>query len=195
MPAASFARRLALKNTNHMFQPITTTNKQRRENNPMKININAISKIFTLMLAAITLACVVASAWAKDQVPFKGSAEGAVVGIAPDPGGLVFTVQAEGNSTHLGRFTREETVLFNPATGSLTGDIVFTAANGDQLFVSVDGGFISPTEATGTYTITGGTGRFVKATGSAGFVLLTPDGAHFSVEFAGTLSSVGSNKP
>ena len=193
--ARHFARRLALKNTNHKFQSITTTNKQRKENNPMKISINATSKIFTLLLAAITLACAMTSARAKDQVPFKGSADGAIVGVAPDPGGLVFTVQAEGNATHLGRFTREETVLFNPATGSLTGDIVFTAADGDQLFVSVDGGFISPTEATGTYTITGGTGRFVNATGSAGFVLLTPDGAHFSVEFEGTLSSVGSNKP
>jgi hypothetical protein len=178
-----------------MFQPITTTNQQRKENNPMKNNINAISKIFTLMLAAITLACAVTSARAEDQVPFQGSAEGAIIDVAPDPGGVVFTVQAEGNATHLGRFTREETVLFNPATGSLTGDIVFTAANGDQLFVSVDGGFISPTEARGTYTFTGGTGRFVNATGSAGFVLLTPDGAHFSVEFDGTLSSAGSNKP
>jgi hypothetical protein len=69
------------------------------------------------------------------------------------------------------------------------------AANGDQLFGSVVGGFISPNTATGIYAFTGGTGRFANATGGAEFVISTPDGVHFSVEFKGTLSSVGSNKP
>ena len=161
----------------------------------MKTNINAVSKIITLLLAAIALAFPARSTWAKDQVPFHGSAEGAIVGVSPDPAGVVLTVLAEGNATHLGRFSREETILFNPDTGVLTGLIVFTAANGDQLFSTVVGGFISPNTATGTYTFTGGTGRFANATGGAEFVISTPDGVHFSVEFNGTLSSVGSNKP
>jgi hypothetical protein len=127
-------------------------------------------------------------------VPFQGSAEGGIVNATPDPGGVVLTVAADGNATHLGKFSREETILFNPGTGVLTGVIVFTAANGDQLFGTVDGGFVSTTEATGSYIFTGGTGRFQNASGEADFFLTTPDGVHFTVEFDGSLSSVGSNK-
>jgi hypothetical protein len=161
----------------------------------MKTYNNAVTKMLTLLLAAVALAFPVHSTRANDQVPFQGSAEGATAGVSPDPAGVVLTVLAKGNATHLGRFSREETILFNPATGTLIGLIVFTAANGDQLFGTVEGGFISPSTATGTYTFTGGTGRFANATGGAEFVISTPDGIHFSVEFNGTLSSVGSNKP
>jgi hypothetical protein len=161
----------------------------------MKTNSNAASKMFTLLLAAVALALPPHSTRANDQVPFQGSAEGAAVGVSPDPAGVVLTVQAEGNATHLGRFSREETILFNPSTGALTGQITFTAANGDELFGIVEGGFVSPTKATGTYTFTGGTGRFADATGGAHFIVSTPDGIHVSVEFKGTLASVGSSKP
>jgi len=160
----------------------------------MKTNNNAVSKMFTLLLAAAALAFPPHSILANDQVPFEGSAEGAIVGVSPDPAGAVLTVQAEGNATQLGRFSREETILFNPATGALTGLIVFTAANGDELFGTVEGGFVSPTQATGTYTFTGGTGRFENASGDADFSLSTSDGVHFTVEFDGSLSSVGANK-
>ena len=161
----------------------------------MKTNSNTTSKILTLLLTAFTLAFATHSTWAGNQVPFQGRAEGAATSVSPDPAGVVLTVLTEGNATSLGRFSRDETVLFNPLTGSLTGVIVFTAANGDQLFGTVEGGFVSPTTATGTYLFTGGTGRFVNATGSADFVVTTPDGIHLSVEFKGTISSVGSNKP
>ena len=171
------------------------SNNTMKSNNKMKTNSNAVSKTLTLLLAAVTLACMVPAAWANDQVPFQGSAEGAIASVSPDPGGVVLTVLAEGNATRLGRFSREETILFNPATGALTGLIVFTAANGDQLFGTVEGGFISPSTATGTYSFTGGTGRFQNASGEADFSLSTSDGVHFTVEFDGSLSSVGSNKP
>jgi hypothetical protein len=161
----------------------------------MKANSNAISKTLTLLLAAFTLACTALSTKADNQVPFQGNAEGATVSVTPDPAGVVLTVLAEGNATSLGKFSREEVLLFNPLTGILTGTIVFTAASGDELHGTVQGGFVSPTTATGTYTFTGGTGRFANATGGADFVVTTPDGAHFTVEFNGTLSSVGSNKP
>ena len=160
----------------------------------MKTNINTVSKIIMLLLAAIALAFPAHSTWAKDQVPFQGDAEGAIVGVAPNPDGVVLTVLAEGNATYLGQFSRKETILFNPATGVLTGLIVFTAANGDQLFGTVEGGFVSPTRATGTYTFTGGTGRFKNASGEADFSLSSSDGVHFTVEFDGSLSSVGANK-
>ena len=160
----------------------------------MKTKSNAVSKMFTLLLTAVALAFPAYSTWANDLVPFQGSAEGAIVGVSPDPAGVVLTVQAEGNATQLGQFSREETILFNPATGTLTGLIVFTAANGDQIFGTVEGGFISASTATGTYTFTGGTGRFLNASGEADFSLSSSDGVHFTVEFGGSLSSVGANK-
>jgi hypothetical protein len=163
----------------------------KRKKQPMKTNRNATSRILTLLLAAATLAAY--PAWASDQVPFQGTAEGATTSVSPAPAGIVLTVQANGNATHLGQFSREEVVLFNPLAGTLTGTVVFTAANGDQLSGTVAGGFVSPTTATGTYTFTGGTGRFANASGAADFILSTPDGVHFSVTFEGTLSSVGSN--
>jgi hypothetical protein len=171
------------------------TSKTNQRNNTMKTKSNAVSKMLTPLLAAVALAFTAHSTWASDLVPFQGSAEGAIVSVSPDPAGLVLTVLAQGNATQLGRFSREETILLNPATGTLAGLIVFTAANGDELFGTVEGGFVSPTRVTGTYTWTGGTGRFANATGGADFVISTPDGVHFSVEFNGTLSSVGSKKP
>ena len=160
----------------------------------MKTNKNAVSKILTLLLAAVTLTVAAHPARADVQVPFQGKAQGAIASVSPGPTGAVLTVLADGYATQLGQFSREEVVLFNPDTGTLAGEVVFIAANGDQLFGNVSGGFISPTTATGDYTFTGGTGRFAKATGTADFVLSSSDGINFSVEFEGTLSSVGSNK-
>ena len=157
----------------------------------MKTSNNVTSKTLTLLLSAVTLAL---AAWAGDQVPFQGRAEGAIASVSPDPAGVVLTVRAHGNATLLGQFSREEVVLFNPVTGTLTGNVVFTAANGAQLFGTVAGGFTSATTVTGTYTFTGGTGRFANASGRADFVLSTTDGIHFSVEFEGPISSIGANK-
>lgn len=160
----------------------------------MNTNNHTKSGMLTLLLASMTLTPAVHQARAGDQVPFKGKATGAAVGLTPDPNGVILTVEATGNATQLGQFSREEVVLFNPVTGTLTGTIVFTSANGDQLSGTVGGGFNSPTTAVGTYTFTGGTGRFAGASGSADFLLTTTDGVHFSVHFEGTVSSTGSNK-
>jgi hypothetical protein len=175
---------------------MVTPDKQNKQSEevPMKTSISAVSKVIMLLLSALAVAFPAHSTWAEDQVPFRGGAEGAIVGVSPDPDGLVLTVLAEGTATHLGRFSREETILFNPGTRSLTGLICFTAANGDLLFGTVDGGFVSPTEAAGTYTFVGGTGRFKNASGEAGFALSTSDGVNFTVAFDGSLSSVGANQ-
>lgn len=93
--------------------------------------------------------------------PFRGSAHGMVTGVAP-PNELI--IEATGTVTHLGRFTREERLFLN-GDGSFSGTIVFTAANGDELWAAFDGAFASATTAEGTYTFTGGTGRFADATG------------------------------
>ena len=152
------------------------------------------AKYLALLLAAVTAAFAPQWVRAADTVPFKGNAEGAIVNATPDPGGLVVTVVADGYATHLGKFSREELLLLNPNTGTAAGTIVFTAASGDQLFGTVTAQFTSATTVVATYTFTGGTGRFANATGEADAFLSTPDGVHFSVEFHGTVSSVGANK-
>lgn len=115
--------------------------------------------------------------------PFRGTAAGVVTGMVP-PNGLV--IESTGTATHLGRFTREERLFLNP-DGSFSGTIVFTAANGDELWVEFEGAFTSPTTAVGTYTFTGGTGRFADATGEATFTAYTPDGVHVTATFEGTI--------
>ena len=66
--------------------------------------------------------------------------------------------------------------------------VVFTAANGDQLFMDVIGLPTTTASISGTYTFTGGTGRFGNASGGADFVgVIAPDGIHITVAFEGTI--------
>lgn len=162
----------------------------------MKTNTTktALLTKYLVLLAALTVVFGSHCVWASDSVPLMGNAEGAIVSASPDPAGLLLIVIAEGDATHLGRFSREEVLLLDPGTGSVAGTIVFTAANGDHLSGVVAGQFTSLTTVAGTYAFTGGTGRFENATGAADFSLATADGIHFEVEFAGSLSSVGANK-
>jgi hypothetical protein len=161
--------------------------------NTLTSKIGMLAK-YLMLLAVLSVALSPCCMSAGESVPFKGSAQGAIVGAVPDPGGLLLSVLAEGNATHLGRFSREEAVVFNPATGAIAGTVVFTAANGDKLYGTLAGQFTSLTTVAGSYTFTGGTGRFANATGEADFSLTTPDGVHFTVEFKGHLSSVGASK-
>jgi hypothetical protein len=92
-----------------------------------------------------------------------------------------------GQATHLGRFTRLGMVVIH-ADGSVEGTVVFTAANGDQLFMDVIGLPSTTASISGTYTFTGGTGRFGNASGGADFVgVIAPDGIHITVAFEGTI--------
>ncbi len=145
----------------------------------------AVAVLFTALCAGI------ASAVAGHQVPLRGSAAGSVVAVEPTPAGVHLTAHASGQATQLGHYTRVEELLLDPGTGSITGSIVFTAANHDELHVTLVGGFISPTTAVGTYTVVGGTGRFAGATGSAAFEAVTPDGIRMNARFEGTISNVG----
>ena len=120
---------------------------------------------------------------------FKGRAQGEITDVSVGPSGVSLTGMASGNATRLGLYTRQEHLLLNPANGSFTGDIVFTAANGDELWCILSGNFISATDATGVYTITGGTGRFENAIGEAEFFASLPDGVHYTVEFDGSLDN------
>jgi hypothetical protein len=137
-----------------------------------------------LALVALGLPCHLPAAEGGSNRPFKGHAEGMITGIAPS-GAVV--IETTGKASHLGKFTRTENVFFGPG-GAISGTLVFTAANGDQLSADFSGGFISPTTAEGTYTFTGGTGRFSHATGTASFTATTPDGVQVAVSFEGSIS-------
>ena len=108
---------------------------------------------------------------ASEPVPFKGQAALTLTGAIPIGDNLQLTATATGVATHLGLFTRTETVLVNPLGVFVDGTITFTAANGDELCADVAGGFTAAdlSTAAGSYTFTGGTGRFENASGTAEF--------------------------
>ena len=140
----------------------------------------------SLVMALTAIMGFTLPALGDDGRPFRGHY--AHDGAAP----------GSGQATHLGRFTQEGMVVVE-ADGSAEGTEVFTAANGDQLFMAVKG---APTNACGpatrevtpicgTFTVTGGTGRFSDASGEADFmgVITFRDSGppHIAVAFAGTI--------
>ena len=111
---------------------------------------------------AATFAADASSAAATKAVPFKGRLEGTYAGSGEPP--LVSVhVEAQGNATHLGRFTfdSQHVVNFVDLTGAGTAEL--TAANGDKLMTNLTG-IATPQDTPGvffiveTLTITGGTG-------------------------------------
>jgi hypothetical protein len=99
------------------------------------------------------------------ELPLKGTLQ-ATEAVDGDLHHLVGT----GNGTDLGRFTFTAYITVDEVTGEGVGTVVWTAANGDQIFASTTGevvleGFpnIIITE---TQIITGGTGRFIAASGT-----------------------------
>jgi hypothetical protein len=123
-----------------------------------------------------------------DGLPFRGHAEELIINVTPVADGLLVTATGGGQATYLGRFTRFARVVLH-GDGSAEGTVVFTAANGDQLFMEVVGvPTSSSTTIGGTYTFTGGTGRFSDASGTANFAgVIAPDGTHITVAFEGTI--------
>ena len=138
--------------------------------------------IFTI--SALTALGLALPASATPPLPFKGYANAVVTS---PPTSLLVTASATGEATHLGYFTRTETLLLNPATGAFKGKLVFTAANGDKLCASIDGGFTPLGTALGTYAFTGGTGRFQNATGGATFTAVPAGPGLFTITFQGTI--------
>jgi hypothetical protein len=142
-------------------------------------------------VAAMIALGLVGIAFAADPPrPIQGTGAGTLSAPVPHPDGvhLIITGVASGEASHLGAFTREETVLLDPVAGVLEGSLVYTAANGDELRATFSGGFIAPGVAVGTYQFTGGTGRFVNASGTAVFQAETLDFVDFTVTFSGTIA-------
>jgi len=138
----------------------------------------------SLALLATGLPSHVAAKQNGSDRPFVGIAAGAITGIAPD-GAIV--AEATGHATHLGDFTRIEYIYLAP-DGTISGTVIFTADNLDELWVDFEGSFTSKTTAEGAYTFTGGTGRFTDATGTANFTATRPDEIHIAVSFHGSIS-------
>jgi hypothetical protein len=117
------------------------------------------------------------------KVPFKGTYTTSVQ-ILSSPPALLHRISGTGNATHLGasEFVATATVYLTPPPPFLiVGTVIFTAANGDQLFASYTGTSMpvagAPNNVLLTYTVTGGTGRFENATGSFTGVPVVPVGA------------------
>jgi hypothetical protein len=118
---------------------------------------------------AATFSADARSAASTTTVPFKGSLEGTYTGSGEPP--LVSVhVEAQGNATHLGRFTFDSPHVVNFADFTGAGTAELTAANGDQVTTDVTG-VAMPQDTPGvfliieTHIVTGGTGRFAGATG------------------------------
>ncbi len=108
------------------------------------------------------------------------------------PGYLVLRIPAECGGTHLGEsdWYADSVVDITTFPALQTGDMVFTAANGSQLFGSFNGyavpNDIGGFDYWGDYEITEGTGRFSGATGS-GTYYGGADGTTGVLTFEGTL--------
>jgi hypothetical protein len=140
-------------------------------------------------VAVLTMLSLGLRASAATPVPFRGRADLVRTSVEEiRPSSLRLTATATGQATHLGQFTRSETVLINLPGGAFTGRLVFVAANGDLLRATIAGQLTSLTgdSAEGTYVFRGGTGRFENASGKATFEV-TPDGPDFDVTFNGTI--------
>ncbi|MFP4623622.1 MAG: hypothetical protein ACLFRX_05535 [Gemmatimonadota bacterium] len=101
------------------------------------------------------------------QRPFKGDfagtmAPGAQCGVQPWQ--VMLYVQGEGQATHLGKTTLDLSACWDMATYQPISEVlaVYTAANGDEVWMRVVGAY----SMAGTdYEIYGGTGRFDGAEG------------------------------
>jgi hypothetical protein len=136
-----------------------------------------------LMACALALVVFTAAASAKSVTrPFKGSVSGGVwYQSVGDPAVLTTMSSAVGNARHMGRI---EMTPHHPTPADRgpdygPGDMVLTAANGDEVWITYTGHLdFDPTAAAGTWfegpiscTITGGTGRFAHSSGSADMIL------------------------
>jgi hypothetical protein len=167
----------------------------------MSVKLNSLKSGVS---AALILLWVAYPVVAKDQVPFKGIEVG---GLSPGPFNFpIATIlrEAEGEATHLGRFTVTGEYFVNVLDASATGTFTITAANGDQLFITSIGHSLQPPslkETVEDVTVTGGTGRFEGATGSwfmdAHFEFVF-DGSDITNPYVatlvGTISTPGANK-
>src|SRR5262245_41791286 len=97
-------------------------------------------EIFAALSGLILVLGLAHAAPADDQVPFKGRADVVVTNVEPiDDQYLRLTAVGTGWATHLGLFSRKESVVLNRANCTVEGTVPFIAANGDRLFADAQG--------------------------------------------------------
>jgi hypothetical protein len=142
----------------------------------------------SLVMALTAIVGLALPALGDDWRPFRGHSDEVRISVQPVGDVILVTTSGVGQATHLGSFTRLASGVIHVVDGRIQGTVVFTAANGDQLFAEIEGGpLISSTTRVGTYTFTGGTGRFSDASEVADFEGFTSDGIHIAVTFEGTI--------
>jgi hypothetical protein len=131
---------------------------------------------FVLCTAALLVAAFSSGIAADPQVrPFSVTLDGyASPEFQPDGCTIINDEHGTGQASHLGAISWQShevvNLCSNPDGAEVEGDIVITAANGDQVFgtyetlAHLDFG-AGQVRALGSYQITGGTGRFVDAAG------------------------------
>jgi hypothetical protein len=142
------------------------------------------------------------------MVPWRGSGTWQAVGQAPDCEGrsdwYSLFLEVEGTAAHTGRLRGAETICFSLDGVWQSNSLIFTAANGDLLYLrgsKEDYGSIHTFHEAG-FSLTGvrflgGTGRFANAEGWYDLWVTTtsyfplPEGTW---EFEGWISTVGSTR-
>ena len=150
-----------------------------------------VLKQFCAGLAGLVLALTSLSpsaVLAESDVPFRATWESQI--SITSLGGPLFAVSGlgAGQALHLGDMTAQSiTEVVNLATGEGAASYRFTAANGNDVFITFVflGIPTSPTafSIAGVWQVTGGTGRFEGASGSGTYT--------GQVEFVGEADAVG----
>ncbi len=157
----------------------------------------AVSRAITAFVACVLLTA--GSAAASEDVPFRGVWAGQTDSATPVGPNVVLVVSSgSGQAAPLGRFTMVSPHFTFLDTFEVSGQHIFTAANGDTLTALFTGQFVPNSdgnlEATLAAVITTGTGRFEGATGSYDFhIIARPAAFGFdsTATFSGTITSVG----
>lgn len=135
----------------------------------------------------------------RPAVPFKATFNNTFEILNPPPV-LLLLVTGTGTGSHIGKasltayLTKDFTNASPDDDVPESGNIIMTAANGDQLFMDFTGTTFAPdvsgiSEVLIIATVTGGTGRFEDATGSLeGRGYVNPASFTGSLSFTGTIS-------
>ena len=135
------------------------------------ITVRSLILIFTLLLGIIPISAT--------ERPFASNGNGVAAFITDGAGNVVgANLTLSGNGTHLGLFTGTGKIQFVPDAADpniviVSGEITYTASNGDRLPTVIENGRMDlRTEiATGDMVFQSGTGRFEGASGRAAIVV------------------------
>ena len=144
----------------------------------------------SLVMALTAIVGLALPALGGEGRPFRGHyVDEMIIEAKPVPDGLQVTTTGPGQATHLGRFTRKGTVVIDLDDGSAEGTAVFTAANGDQLFMEIEGEPTdSPRHHRWHFHVHRGDRPVQRRVGSGGFCgSYCAWGIHVTVAFGGTI--------